>query len=184
VRGNQAVISLLAFSVALGGASSTARADGGTVRYSGRCGDRLVTIFTDPTPPRAGVVDVSVLVQDAESKKPMTNVPVVVRAHRIDGAPVQLRARATGEAATNKLLRAAPLELTAGRWHNEILVDDSAEGSPIAFDLDVTEGLPAWTQTSLWIGWPFAVIGLFVAHQCLILMRRSPQVESSRSSVV
>jgi hypothetical protein len=171
MRGNLGLIGLLTAWLALAASTSAARADGGTVRYSGRSGDRLVTVFSDPTPPRSGIVDISVLVQDAESKKPLLNVPLIVQTHRVDDEPLQIRARATSEAATNKLLRAAPLELATGRWHVEILVGDSAESSPVAFDLDVAEGLPTWTQTSLWIGWPFAVIGLFLAHE--FLTRRS-----------
>jgi hypothetical protein len=164
----------------LGAAMSIARADGGTVRYSGRCGDRLITVFTDPTPPRSGVVDVSVLVQEGDSGKPRPEIPVIVEAQRVDQPQKQIRAPATTEAATNKLLRAAQLDLAAGRWHVDIVVEGSGQVSPPEFDLDVAEGLPPWIQMGFWIGWPLAAIGLFVVHQFLVSQR--PQVDSLATS--
>ncbi len=47
------------------GANSAVFGDGGAVRFSGQQGDWRITVFTSPTPLRAGPVDVSVLVQDA-----------------------------------------------------------------------------------------------------------------------
>ncbi len=47
--------------------SSLARADGGAVRLRQRSGGYQIAVFTEPTPLRAGPVDVSVLVQDAET---------------------------------------------------------------------------------------------------------------------
>ena len=48
-----------------------ARADGGTVRLSERQGEYRITVFTAPVPFRAGLVDISVLVQDAVSRTPI-----------------------------------------------------------------------------------------------------------------
>jgi hypothetical protein len=173
-------IGILAAWLMLGAAMSIARADGGTVRYSGRCGDRLITVFTDPTPPRSGVVDVSVLIQEASSGRPRPEIPVIVEAQRVDQPQKQIRAPATTQAATNKLLRAAQLDLAAGRWHVDIVVEDSGLVSPPEFDIDVAEGLPAWIQMGFWIGWPLAAIGLFVVHQLLVSQR--PQVDSLATS--
>src|SRR5262249_41798233 len=104
---------MLAASFALGAELSIATADGGTVRYSGQRGTRLVAAFTDPAPPATGIVDVSVLPQDAESGEVLTDVPIIVRAELGDTPTKRLSARATTEAATNKLLRAARLEFAA-----------------------------------------------------------------------
>src|SRR5262249_156491 len=57
-----------------------ARADGGTVRLSQRAGGYQVTVFTEPTPLRAGPVDVSVLVQDAATGQALPGAQVTVRA--------------------------------------------------------------------------------------------------------
>jgi hypothetical protein len=136
----------------------------------------LITVFTDPTPPRSGVVDVSVLIQEASSGKPRPDIPVIVEAQRVDHPQKQIRAPATTEAATNKLLRAAQLDLAAGRWHVDIVVEDLGRVSPSGFDIDVAEGLPPWIQMSFWIGWPFLAIGLFVMHQFLV--RHRPRVDT------
>jgi hypothetical protein len=173
VHGNVSVIGILSAWLALGAVTSVARADGGTVRYSGRCGDRLITVFTDPTPPRSGLIDVSVLIQEASSGKPRPDVPVTVQAHLVDHPQEQIRAPATTAAATNKLLRAAQLNLAAGRWHIDIVAEDAGPVSPPGFAIDVAKDLPTWIQMSLWIGWPLAVIGLFVAHQ--FRLRRVPR---------
>jgi hypothetical protein len=50
------------------------RADGGAMRLSERAGGYRVTVFTDPTPLRAGPVDVSVFVQDADTGEPADGV--------------------------------------------------------------------------------------------------------------
>ncbi|HEV3259998.1 MAG TPA: hypothetical protein VG013_24230, partial [Gemmataceae bacterium] len=44
---------------------SMAMADGGAIRLSEQKGDYQITVFTAPTPLRAGPVDVSVLIQNA-----------------------------------------------------------------------------------------------------------------------
>ena len=54
----------------VGACGEAARGDGGTVRLS-RCeGGLRITVFTAPTPFRAGPVDISVLVQDAVTGEP------------------------------------------------------------------------------------------------------------------
>jgi hypothetical protein len=179
VPGKLTAIGLLATWLALGAELSVAAADGGTVRYSERRDDRLVTVFTAPTPLRTGVVDVSVLLQDANSGKPLLDVPVMVHAEPVDHAEQRISMPATTEAATNKLLRAAQFDLTApGRWHVEVAVDGLRPEAPIEFDLDVAESLPPWVETSLWIGWPLAAIALFAVHQFLV--HRRPRVVRTR----
>jgi hypothetical protein len=172
VPGKLTAIGLLATWLALGAELSVATADGGAVRYSERRDDRLVTVFTAPTPLRTGVVDVSVLLQDASSGKPLLDGPVMVRAERIDHAQARISIPATTEAATNKLLRAAQLDLaTAGPWHVEVVVEGLGPGAPIEFDVEVAESLPPWVETSLWIGWPLAAIAFFAVHQFLVCRR-------------
>jgi hypothetical protein len=165
-------IGLLATWLCLGQEASVARADGGAVRYSQRHDDRLITVFTDPTPLRAGIVDISVLIQDANSGKPLPDVPVIVSAYPLHDQETRISSPATTEAATNKLLRAVQLNFSeSGPWRIEVTVDDVGQRSPIAFEVDVAEARPPWIQTSLWIGWPLVAIGIFFIHQFLV--RRS-----------
>ena len=173
MRGTFMLIALLATWFALGAGASIALGDGGAVRFSSRRGDRLITVFTAPTPLRAGVVDVSVLVQDADSGKPLLDVRIVVHAHPIQHSQGRISAPATSEAATNKLLRAAGLELSEpGWWRVEVVVQDLGPGPPISFDVEVAEGPPPWLDLSVWIGWPLVAIGCFALHQWLVHRRR------------
>ncbi len=76
MRSKSIAIALAAAWIVLGAATSVAWADGGAVRFLERRGDRLVTVFTSPTPLRAGPVDVSVLLQRAD------HLPAVVRQYQ------------------------------------------------------------------------------------------------------
>ena len=67
--------------VAAAAKPAVARADGGELRYSGVKGGYRVAVFTAPVPPRAGSVDVSVLVQDAATGWARPDVPVVLSVH-------------------------------------------------------------------------------------------------------
>ena len=75
-------------------------ADGGTVRLSQRQGGYRITVFTAPTPFRAGPVDISVLVQDAATGQPVpeAHIPLLqaasARPDRTD--PITRRALAAG----------------------------------------------------------------------------------------
>jgi hypothetical protein len=156
----------------LGGWVSTVRGDGGIVRFSGRCGGRLVTVFTNPTPLRAGTVDVSILVQDVDSGKVTTDIPIVVCARLSDHRHNEIRIAATTDAAANKLMQAAPFELLQpGKWHLEVFVQDLDREGPIAFDVEVGDAQPEWLSMGLWIGWPLLVVGLFGVHQVLVQRR-------------
>ena len=54
-------------------------ADGGLVRLSVTQGGYRITVFTSPTPLRAGPVDISVLVQDAVTGEGLPEAQVSVR---------------------------------------------------------------------------------------------------------
>jgi hypothetical protein len=167
------LMALSAAWLALGAGASVALGDGGVVRFSGRRDDRLITVFTAPTPLRTGLVDVSVMVQEADSGRPRPDIPIVVHAHPIHQVQERISVPATSEAATNKLLRAAGLELSEpGWWHVEVVVPSLGPGPPIDFDVEVAEALPPWLDLSLWIGWPLVAIGCFALHQWLVHRRR------------
>jgi hypothetical protein len=161
-------IALATVWVGLGVAPAPAFGDGGTLRFSGRRGDRSITVFTAPALLSAGPVDLSVLVLDAKTGRPITHLPIEVRAQRIASADSEIRARATSEAATNKLMCAARLELAEpGRWHFGVSVEGVDSSGPIGFDVEVAQPAPPWLEMSLWIAWPLVPIGLFVIVQLL-----------------
>jgi hypothetical protein len=154
----------------LGALPCRAVADGGTVRVSERAGAYQVTVFTSPTPLRAGPVDVSVLVQDAV-QQPVADAIVTVRLAPAGRAEPVIEQPATAEQATNKLMYAAKFVLPQpGRWRVVVEVDAAAGPAQVAFEMDAAEPLPRWAEMWLWIALPVAPVLLFLLHQ--ILTRR------------
>jgi len=141
-------------------------ADGGSVRLSERKRGYRVTVFTAPSPFRAGPVDISVLVQDAVTGQPLPQARVTVRMTRI-GQPT-LEYAATQEVATNKLLHAAQFDLPApGWWELEVRVEGSRGSAVLACEVEAAERLPRWHSLWPWIAWPALAIALFCTHELL-----------------
>ena len=150
----------------LGTWCAPAVADGGSLRLSGKKGGYQITVFTAPTPFRAGPVDISVLVQDGSTGEPMPQARVTVRMTK-PGRPA-LEYPATTEAATNKLFRAAQFELPEpGRWDMQVQVEGSHGLAVIGGEVEAAEPLPRWPEMWPWIGWPALAIALFSIHQIL-----------------
>jgi hypothetical protein len=144
-------------------------ADGGTIRLSERRGDYRITVFTSPIPLRAGPVDVSVLVQDADTGEAVTQADVGVRAAPRGRVGVGVYHAATTAAATNKLFRAALFELPEpGWWEIEVAVDGPRGAAQVRFEVAAAEPLPQWPALWAWIGWPAAAVLLFAIHQVLV----------------
>jgi hypothetical protein len=173
VRDKFILIGLLAAWFAVIPDPSVALGDGGIVRFSERRDDRVITVFTSPTPLRAGPVDVSVLVQDAESGKALPDVPIVVHVHPVNHGEATITVPASSKAAANKLMHAADVELgEPGLWHVDVIVQNLGPGLPIGFDMEVAEAPPPWLDLSIWVGWPLVAIAWFVLHQWLVHRRR------------
>ena len=150
----------------LGIGCTSARADGGTVRLSEKKDGYRITVFSAPSPFRAGPVDISVLVQDAVTGAPLPQARVIVCMTKI-GQPA-LEYPATQEVATNKLLHAAQLELPApGLWQLEVRVEGLHGSAVLACEVEALERLPRWHSLWLWITWPALAIALFCIHELL-----------------
>jgi hypothetical protein len=161
--------------------SSFLMADGGTVRLSGRQGDYQITVFTAPTPLRAGPVDVSVLVQDARTGQRLPQARVTVRAAPRGRSHPVLVQPATSEAATNKLFRAAVFELPEpGWWEVEVAIEGGHGPARVRFEVEAAEAAPRWLTLWPWLGWPALVILLFGIHQVLV-WRKERQRPPSRA---
>jgi hypothetical protein len=151
-------------------------ADGGTVCHVEQVAGYRVTVFAAPAPLRAGPVDVSVMVQDAQTHAPLAEVEIEVRLTGPFGAEV--RCPATRAAATNRLLHAAKFELpTAGTWQTEIRLDGPHGAAELHFPLTVAEPLPRWVALWPWIVWPVVPVVLFCLHQ--VFTRRKSIVQPS-----
>jgi hypothetical protein len=153
--------------------SSVARGDGGVVRLHERTGAYQVTVFTSPTPLRAGQVDVSVLVQDAAGEF-VPEAQVTVRLTS-PGSGAVLQFLATSEAATNKLFRAAVFDLPApGRWDVEIEVEGPQGSARLRLGVEADGPPPRWLELWPWFTWPGLVVAMFGVHQVLVRRRKSP----------
>jgi hypothetical protein len=147
--------------------AGNARGDGGTVRLSEQVGAYRITVFTEPTPLRAGPIDVSVLVQDADTRKPVPAEAQVV-ATRANGRGPAVLCPAVLGAATNRLLHAAHFELpSAGQWQLAVHIAGSRGEARTACMVEVAEPLPRWAEMWSWIGLPILPIVLFVLYQVL-----------------
>ena len=145
-----------------------ARADGGAVRLREQAGGYQITIFTSPTPFRAGPVDVSVLVQDAATGEylPEARVSLCLKAAG-DGRVLEYPA--TEEAATNKLLRAAEFQLPEpGSWDVAVAVEGPHGPALVRFEVQADEPLPRWLDLWPWFGWPALAVALFGIHRALV----------------
>jgi hypothetical protein len=146
--------------------------DGGTIRLSERQGSYRITVFTAPTPLRAGPVDVSVLVQDATTEELVSGVQVTVKVELHRSPLATLHQVATTETATNKMYYAAAFDLPEpGRYSLEVSVEGSLGKATAHCEVDAAEPLPPWLAVVPWVGWPFLVIALFGAHQLLVRRR-------------
>jgi hypothetical protein len=150
-----------------------ARGDGGTLRYSTRTRGLDIEVFTDPTPVKTGTVDVSVYVKPfpAGETRPM---PVFqVCAYPVAAPALRQCEPATSEVATNKLFRAAQLQLTQpGLWQVDVTIESADGNFRAGFQLPVEAGYPDWATYAKWIGLPVVAVVIFAAHRRLVLRRQ------------
>ncbi|MFA7344654.1 MAG: hypothetical protein WC003_10140 [Terrimicrobiaceae bacterium] len=168
-------------------ASSLLRADGGvTVGQIERDGLR-VTAFAAPVPVRAGPLDVTFLVQEIPSNRPVTDARIECSVRKLDPPspdPVRLpawcstvapgtRVLATSTHSRNKLLSGAYLPLTGpGRWELDIRVARGPSAFSAAIPLSVAAPQP---PLSIWwplIAWVPVAILVYVWRGCLVRAKR------------
>jgi hypothetical protein len=145
-----------------------AHADGGTVRAREASGPFLVTVFTAPEPLRAGAIDTSVLVQDQKTGAVILDATVNLEIQPLAGKSPQFFTPATREQATNKLLKAARIELPApGLWALRVFVSRGGEEAVLSTNLQLAPATPR--MAALWplILLPFVVVALFALNQTL-----------------
>ncbi len=143
-------------------------ADGGTVRLVERHGNRTISVFTSPNPLRAPMVDVSVLVQDATTGEAIHDAVTIVQLTPADGTSPEILAAATNEAATNKLLQSALVELpTAGTWNVTVRSDARGEMVIARFSMTARPALPQWRGQWTWFSWPIVAVLLFGLHRTM-----------------
>ncbi|HEV8060060.1 MAG TPA: hypothetical protein VGP68_09315 [Gemmataceae bacterium] len=150
---------------------SFARADGGTVRLSEAVGSYRVSLFTSPVPFRAGLVDISVMVQDAANSRPIPEARITLKMWPLERPSEAIIQKASATAATNKLLEAAVFELPEpGWWELHVTIEGPLGHAEAHCQVEAAEPWPPWLTLFPWIAWPVLPIALFGIH--LILARR------------
>jgi hypothetical protein len=153
-----------------------ARGDGGTLRLWERHGPYEIAVFTAPNPFVAGPVDISVLVLDSASGEPAQDMKVSVKLEPLGRPGEAVLHPATTEAATNKLLYAAVLELPEpGFWVVEVAIEGVKHDAKVRFKLEAADALPRWISLWPWVCWPAPVILLYGIHQHLVWRKSRSQ---------
>ncbi|MBX3026891.1 hypothetical protein KF840_18440 [bacterium] len=154
--------------------AAPAGADGGAVRLSERVGDLVITVFTSPTPLRAGPIDVSALLLDGRSGDVIGDAGVTVTLRNPQPEETMVTATASRAQATNKLLYAALLDLpAAGAWRVEVAIDRAGHPpAAVTFDVDAAPPLPPWRTYWPYFALPALAVAVYALHQWLVLRRR------------
>lgn len=156
---------------------ATTRADGGLVRARTEADGLALTLLTSPTPLRVGVADVSALVQD-ERGVPVLDAEVELRIEDLEGGHPAMTAALTRDAATNKLLQAALLELHApGRFRLTASARRGEAQVVASADVDVAPPASAARTRAFPLALPPIAVALYAVHQALRRRaRRAPEL--------
>jgi hypothetical protein len=138
-------------------------ADGGMVLMHQQTPPFAITVFASPTPPRAGLLDLSVLLQSSETLEPVLDADVNIELTK-NGSRVQ--ARATRDHAQNKLLYAASVQLgDPGEWRYTVSVRTAT--APVTFTgvIAVATEQPKLAAYWSYLVLPFLCLAIFALHQ-------------------
>ena len=148
--------------------ATPALGDGGAVQVRQAEGPFVVTIFTAPTPLRAGAVDISVLVQTGDGNQPVLDAEVLVTLTSSSDGTATIHVAATRQQATNKLLYATPVHLPfAGSWDLHVTVRREQEVAEVGSQVAVAPALPPLLSHWPYLAFPPAAILVFTVHQWL-----------------
>jgi hypothetical protein len=148
-------------------------ADGGTLVFTQQSGPYIITLFSAPEPVRVGVADLSVLVQQASDRSPVLDAQVNLELTHAGFEA--LKFTATHTAATNKLLYAADVPLSAeGAWHVALDVNGARASGTLEVHAAQPPVIAYWPYFALV---PLA-IALYVLNQYLKHRRARPPVRA------
>jgi len=143
-----------------------AQADGGAMQFTKSAGPFVVTVFTTPSPLRAGPVDISLMIQSRENQQAVLDCLAQVQLSK-EGA-MSIRSEATHQAAQNKLLYAAQVNVPeSGIWELEAAIKLGDDSVNVNGSINVAPSSPVvlvyWRSLSL----PPVFISLFAVNQWL-----------------
>ncbi|HLG97394.1 MAG TPA: FixH family protein [Bryobacteraceae bacterium] len=162
-------------------AATPVLADGGAVILHKRTQALTVTAFASPAPPRAGPLDVSVLVQSSDTLEPVLDAQVWLRFAKPGSQTEEVQATRTQ--AKNKLLYAASTQLAdPGDWQLSIETRTRAGATPVTVSGSLTvapeqRNLDAY---SAYIALPFLALIILALHQWLRLRPDDRYPKSAR----
>ena len=143
------------------------RADGGLLRAREAAGPFIVSIFTAPEPLRVGPADVSVIVQSSKGDV-LTDAVVDILFESATHPVEPRRARATHDAASNKLAQAAVVDLpVAGEWTLIVSVASNGNEARVTHLLRVAPAASRMRVAWPWLLAPPVFIALVAVHQTL-----------------
>ena len=138
------------------------------VRISEVDGPWRLTVFSEPTPLRAGMVDFSVLIQETADDAPILDATVSLMLDHVDGESDSILVEATREAATNQLLYSAKFELPAeGTWDIETAALQGEQISRVRFQFEAAEKVPPFLDMWFWFLLPVMACLLIILNQWL-----------------
>jgi hypothetical protein len=137
-----AIVVVLALVASLLQASDSLRANGGTLRLArAEAGAYLVSVWTQPDPPRVGRLDVSVAVMRPHDGVPVLDVATTVAAQHADDPTSSVARVATRGGGGNLLLYHADLESPRpGRWRVTVTVQAPSGQGSASFDVIAVRG--------------------------------------------
>jgi hypothetical protein len=163
--------------------SRTAWADGGAIQFQGDSGPFHVTIFTQPPILRAGLVDLTLLLQDRSNLNPLLDAKVTFdltaqdsnNPQKTEWMPPACAMTKTGDLSNvtaqlahgeNRLLYGAVVQIpSSGRWRLKAQIQRDAERTELETLLVVKPALlPPLAYWHLFLFPPVAILG-FVLHQ-------------------
>lgn len=149
--------------------SGIAWADLGQVRLSESAGPYHVTVLTSPAPLYAGPLEISVFLQHAETREPITDAKVDVVLTSFDSKnrprrPTHLRAIQERDAAGPHYMARSALP-QAGDWQIEVHLSSPAGSTNVSFRGIAGPAPARWQTLWPWICWPPVVILLFAIRE-------------------
>jgi hypothetical protein len=163
--------------------SGRAWADGGAIQFQGDSGPFHVTIFTQPPILRAGLVDLTLLLQDRSNLNPLLDAKVSFDLTALDSNNAQKtqwmppacamnktvdlsNVQAQPAHGENRLLYGAVVQIPAGgHWRLKAEIQRDSERAELETLLDVKPALhPLLAYWQLFLFPPVAILG-FVLHQ-------------------
>lgn len=163
---NPAAIAVLFIAIASGPAIPRAQAHGGFAQFTKAAGPFVVTVFTTPSPLRAGPVDISLLIQGRENGQPVLDCAALVQLRKDDA--MSIRSEATHEAAQNKLLYAAQVKVPeSGVWQLEATIKRETDSVEVGGAITVAPSNPVFLAHWRSLALPPLLISLFGLNQWL-----------------